>query len=149
MDEREMGREQNRVMESNKQRTIIYIVLILFTWAGLFYGGYYFTSNYLQQTHPVVASQIEEIKHENQLIEQNITETMQFFYDEINKSNEEIIEIRNEIAMIQEMLEITGETMDGTDETRHSLQDQMIELERQLTTFEEQLEKLEEAVRAF
>lgn len=134
---------------NTRQKTIIYVVLTLLAWSGLFYGGYYFTSKYLQQTHPLVASQMEEIKLENQRVEAEINKSMQLLREDINESNQEIMQVRSELNIIREKLELTGETLTGTDETRQSLQEQMTELDQQLALFKEQLEKLEEAVRAF
>lgn len=134
---------------TTRQKTIIYVVLTLIAWSGLFYGGYYFTTKYLQQTHPLIASQLEEIKLENQRVETEINKSMQLLREDIKTSNQELMRVRSELLIIQEELELTGETITGTDETRQSLQEQMTELDQQLAIFKEQLEKLEEAVRAF
>jgi chromosome segregation ATPase len=140
---------ETRAAENTRNKTIIYAVLTLLVWSGLFYGGYYYTSKYLQQIHPAIASQIEEVKLENQRVEAEMTQNMKSLQEEINKSNQEMTKISSELYLIREELELTGETLTGSDETRQSLQEQMSELDQQLVALKQQLEKLEEAVRAF
>jgi chromosome segregation ATPase len=132
-----------------KLRTAIFIVLILLLWAGLVYGGFFYSLKHMRETERHFADQLNELKLENQRVEEEIIAAMQLFHNELESSSQEIMQIRNEMNIIQEELELTGESITGTDETRQSLQERITELDEQLVGLKEQLRKLEEAARAF
>jgi chromosome segregation ATPase len=130
-----------------RQKIVSYLLLLLL-WTALVCGGFFCARGYLNRTEQRFLNQIDELRLENQRIEEEIVETMQLFYNELNSYKEEIQLVRSEMNMIQEELELTGESITGTDQTRQSLQERMAELDKQLAGLREQLRKLEEAVRA-
>ncbi len=142
-------KNKDKKKRQERKKIAIYAVLFLLFWSGLVYGGYYYGTRHLQQTQDYFATQMNEVKLENQRIEEEILEKMKLFHDELEKSNLEIVQVRQELNTIQDELELTGETITGSDETRQSMQERMTELDEQLTALQEQLEKLEEAARAF
>ncbi len=142
-------RSQKKSTRKKWLKTAGIITLILLLWSGLVYGGYHYASNHLLETQQYFAEQLQDIKLENQRIEEEITGTMRMFHDELEKSNLAINNVRSELNRIQEELELTGETITGSDETRQSLQERITELDHQLTALKDQLRKLEDAARAF
>ncbi len=132
-----------------KIKTVFLCALVILLWAGIVYGGFYYGSMHLQEMEERFVSQIDGLILENEQIEARIAGAMQAVQNELELSNQEMMQIQSELNLIQEELALTGETITGTDQTRLSLQERMAELDNQLASLRTQLKRLEDAVRAF
>ncbi len=137
-------KEQGRII-----KTVFLCVLVILLWTGIVYGGFYYGSIHLQEMEERFVSQIDSLIFENEQIEARLKGTIQTVHNELELSNQEVMQIQSELNLIQEELALTGETITGTDQTRLSLQERMAELDKQLASLRTQLKNLEDAVRAF
>lgn len=98
----------------NLKLKIVFLIVTVIVWGGLFYGGYLYAFNYFEENYSYLDEQIQEVKIQNQ----EVVAQLDRFNEELQNSTEELLLIRTELNVINEGLTITGETLSGSDDTR-------------------------------
>jgi len=143
-------RQQKAKKNKNKGiRKILVGFLTVVVWGGLFYGGYLYATNYVQQSEKVFLNELTKIKNENESFVNSIITEINGLHTDMQLLNNEFLLVKEQLGYINEELQLTGETIVGSDQTKQALTSRMADLDRQLSELKAQLKRLEEAARVY
>ncbi|OEF98664.1 hypothetical protein [Desulfuribacillus alkaliarsenatis] len=142
----------DRATKNNKKKPLkifIGFLAVLVIWAGLFWVGYTYAINYINESQKLITAEIASINQSNMNTIDNFNAELVKLQAEIQSVNKDIVLVVDQLSFIQEELELTGQTMTGSDQTRQALTARIADLDRQLDELRLQLIRLEEAARVY
>ena len=115
------GQTRQEKRKSGAGGGVIFITVLL--WAGLVYGGFYFSKQYIDQA-------VQRVQQTNAMNVQTINERL----DALNSEMEELQEV---LGYADETLASTGDLQEELNEKIEMLEEQMKELEKSLSILKE------------